>query len=46
MEPFYLEIRAVHIAAVLTSGALLLLRGLGLNLFGARWPMASSTARS
>ena len=40
MEPFYLEIRAVHIAAVLTSGALLLLRGLGLNLFGARWPMA------
>lgn len=41
MEPFYLEIRTVHIWAVLTSGALLLLRGLAVNLFAARWPMAA-----
>jgi uncharacterized membrane protein SirB2 len=41
MEAFYLEIRTVHIAAVLTSGALLLLRGLALNLAGACWAMAA-----
>lgn len=41
MEPFYLEIRTVHIWAVLTSGALLLLRGLAVNLSAARWPMAA-----
>lgn len=41
MEAFYLEIRQVHIASVLTSGALLLLRGLALNLFGARWALAA-----
>ncbi|WP_339708409.1 SirB2 family protein [uncultured Sphingosinicella sp.] len=41
MEAFYLEIRQVHITAVLTSGALLLLRGLALNLFGARWALAA-----
>ena len=40
MEAFYLEIRAVHIAAVLTSGALFLMRALGWNLGGARWAMA------
>lgn len=39
MEAYYLEIRAVHIGAVLTSGALFLLRGLGVNLFAASWPM-------
>ncbi len=39
MEEFYLQIRQVHIGAVLTSGALFLLRGLGLNLFNAAWPM-------
>jgi len=41
MEPFYLEIRTAHIWAVLTSGALLLLRGMAVNLFAARWPMAA-----
>jgi uncharacterized membrane protein SirB2 len=41
MEPFYLEIRAVHIASVLASGALFLLRGLALNLFDASWAMAA-----
>ncbi len=41
MEPFYLEIRTVHIAAVLTSGALLLLRGLLLNLVDARWVLGA-----
>lgn len=41
MEPFYLEIRNVHIASVLTSGALLLLRGVALNVFGAQWALAA-----
>jgi uncharacterized membrane protein SirB2 len=36
---FYPEIRAVHIGAVLVSGALFLLRGVG-ALLGARWPQA------
>ena len=40
MVEFYLPIRDVHIAAVLTSGALLFARGLALNLTGARWPLA------
>lgn len=39
MEAFYLEIRNVHIGSVLASGALFLLRGLGVNLFNANWPM-------
>lgn len=39
MEPFYLEIRNVHIGAVMASGALFLLRGLGVNVFNAAWPM-------
>jgi uncharacterized membrane protein SirB2 len=39
MEAFYLEIRNVHIGAVLASGTLFLLRGLGVNLFNASWPM-------
>jgi len=38
MEPFYQEIRNVHIASVLASGGLFLLRGAGLNLFNASWP--------
>jgi uncharacterized membrane protein SirB2 len=37
---FYPGIRAVHIGAVLFSGALFLLRGLGV-LLGARWPQAA-----
>lgn len=39
MDAYYLEIRNVHIASVLASGGLFLLRGLGINLFGASWPM-------
>lgn len=39
MESYYLQIRWVHITAALTSGALFLLRGVGVNLFGAQWPM-------
>ena len=40
MEPFYLEIRAVHIGAVILSGAVLLLRGVAHNLLNASWAMA------
>ncbi len=39
MEEFYLQIRQVHIGAVLTSGALFLLRGAAVNVLNARWPM-------
>lgn len=39
MEEFYLQIRQIHIGAVLSSGGLFLLRGLGLNVFNASWPM-------
>ncbi|HYD89290.1 MAG TPA: SirB2 family protein [Vitreimonas sp.] len=39
MEEFYLQIRNVHIGSVLASGGLFLLRGLGVNLFNASWPM-------
>lgn len=41
MEAFYWEIRIVHIAAVLTSGAVLLLRGLAFNLFRAPWALSA-----
>jgi uncharacterized membrane protein SirB2 len=40
MIEFYPEIRWVHIAAVLTSGALFALRGIAM-LAGARWYMAA-----
>ena len=40
MIEFYPEIRLTHIAAVLASGGLFLLRGLAVNL-GARWAMAA-----
>ena len=40
MEPFYLEIRAVHIGSVIASGLLMLLRGVARNGFGATWVMA------
>lgn len=40
MEAFYLEIRAVHIGAVILSGLLMLLRGVARNAFGATWVMA------
>jgi uncharacterized membrane protein SirB2 len=39
MEAFYTEIRTVHVATVLVSGSLFFLRGLGVNVFGAAWPM-------
>ena len=40
MEHFYLEIRAVHIGAIILSGAVLLLRGLVHNMLNASWVMA------
>jgi len=40
MFEFYLPIKYVHVAAVLFSGALLLLRGLGVQV-GAHWPGAA-----
>ena len=40
MEPLYLEIRAVHIAAVVLSGLLMFTRGIARNLAGASWVMA------
>lgn len=39
MIEFYPQVRAVHIGAVLASGALFALRGVGV-LAGARWPLA------
>lgn len=39
MIEFYPQVRAVHIGAVMASGALFALRGVGV-LAGARWPMA------
>ena len=38
MEEFYPQIRAVHIWAVVASGALFALRGGAFNLLGAAWP--------
>ena len=40
MLEFYPQIRSVHIAAVLSSGALFFLRGLVLHL-GGKWAMAA-----
>jgi len=40
MEQYYLEIRAVHIGAVILSGAILFLRGVVHNLLNASWVMA------
>lgn len=40
MLAFYLQIKAVHVAAVLASGGLFALRG-GLVLAGVRWAMAA-----
>lgn len=40
MEEFYVQIRQVHIAAVIASGGLFFVRGLLLNLFDQRWVMA------
>lgn len=41
MEAFYLEIRTVHIAAVLFSGALFLVRAAAGAVFDATWTMAA-----
>lgn len=40
MEEFYLDIRSVHIASALLSGAIFLLRSLAFNLFNAAWAMS------
>ena len=40
VEDFYLEIRQVHIGAVMASGGLMLLRGLSHNIWGAAWVKA------
>jgi uncharacterized membrane protein SirB2 len=40
MAEFYLQIKWVHIAAVIASGVLFFLRG-GAQLLGARWTMAA-----
>ena len=39
MELYYLEIRAVHIGAIILSGAVLLLRAVAHNLLNASWVM-------
>lgn len=39
MEEFYTQIRGIHIAAVVLSGSLFLVRAVGNNLLCARWPM-------
>ncbi|WP_334163051.1 SirB2 family protein [Phenylobacterium sp.] len=41
MEPFYPAIRQVHIFTALASGALFLIRGAGLHLLRAPWPLAA-----
>jgi uncharacterized membrane protein SirB2 len=38
LSPFYLDIKWVHVFAVIASGSLFALRGAGV-LAGARWPM-------
>ena len=40
MEGFYFEIRGVHVAAVVLSGALFLTRAVAGNVFNATWTMA------
>ena len=40
MEPFYFELRAVHIGAVGASGLLLLVRTLARNLLKASWVLS------
>ena len=40
MEEFYLDIRGIHIASVVVSGSLFMIRAIGHNLLKAGWPMA------
>ena len=42
MEEFYLDIRGIHIGAVIVSGSLFVIRAVGYNLLQAKWPMAST----
>lgn len=41
MLEYYLEIRLVHMTAVIASGALFFLRGFSLHALDAHWPMAA-----
>jgi len=41
VEAFYLDIRGIHIGAVILSGFLFLIRVVGHNLLNAKWTMAS-----
>lgn len=45
VQDFYSELRLVHIAAVVLSGALFAVRGLALNVFAASWPLAGPARR-
>ncbi len=45
MIEFYSELRAVHVAAVITSGALFAARGIGV-LVGGSWPQAVAVRMS
>lgn len=40
MQDWYPVIKLIHIGAVGTSGTLFFLRGLAVNIFGAKWPLA------
>jgi uncharacterized membrane protein SirB2 len=42
VEEFYLDIKGIHIAAVVLSGSLFLIRVVGHNLLNAKWPMAAA----
>ena len=39
LDAYYLELRALHIGAVIASGTLFAARALSLNLAGAAWPL-------
>jgi uncharacterized membrane protein SirB2 len=39
VEAWYIPVKYVHVSAVLASGSLFFVRGLALNVFGARWVM-------
>ncbi len=40
MQDWYPVIKLIHIGAVGISGTLFFLRGLAVNIFGAKWPLA------
>lgn len=39
LDAFYLELRAIHVGAVIASGTLFAARAIAQNLAGAAWPM-------